>query len=44
MATDFLATGMLLNVLTALGIDSSPERQQLPAALHVWASTLVPGR
>ncbi len=41
MATDFLATGMLLNVLAALGFDFSdysPDRQQLPAALDAWAS------
>jgi AcrR family transcriptional regulator len=37
MATDFLATGMLLNVLAALGIDYSADRQQLPAALEAWA-------
>lgn len=37
MATDFLATGMLLNVLGALGIDYSPGRQRLPAALRGWA-------
>ncbi len=37
MATDFLATGMLLNVLAALGIDPSPDRQKLPAALRAWA-------
>lgn len=37
MATDFLATGMLLNVLAALGIDYSADRQQLPAALAAWA-------
>jgi AcrR family transcriptional regulator len=37
MATDFLATGMLLNVLAALGIDYSPDRQELPAALAAWA-------
>jgi len=37
MATDFLATGMLLNVLAALGIDYSADRRQLPAALAAWA-------
>ena len=37
MATDFLATGMLLNVLAALGIDYSADRQKLPAALAAWA-------
>jgi AcrR family transcriptional regulator len=37
MATDFLATGMLLNVLAALGVDYSPDRQNLPAALAAWA-------
>jgi len=37
MATDFLATGMLLNVLAALGIDYSADRQELPAALAAWA-------
>jgi len=37
MATDFLATGMLLNVLAALGIDYSPDREKLPAALAAWA-------
>jgi AcrR family transcriptional regulator len=37
MATDFLATGMLLNVLTALGVDHSPDRQELPTALSEWA-------
>jgi AcrR family transcriptional regulator len=37
MATDFLATGMLLNVLAALGIDYSPDRPNLPAAIDAWA-------
>jgi AcrR family transcriptional regulator len=40
MATDFLATGMLLNVLAALGFDfsdCSADRQELPAALAAWA-------
>lgn len=37
MATDFLATGMLLNVLAALGIDHWPDGQELPGALSSWA-------
>jgi AcrR family transcriptional regulator len=40
MATDFVATGMLLNVLSALGFDysdHSPDRHELPAALRAWA-------
>jgi AcrR family transcriptional regulator len=44
MATDFLATGMLLNVLAALGIDHSPDRQKLPAALAAWAHRDGTGR
>jgi AcrR family transcriptional regulator len=41
MATDFLATGMLLNVLAALDIDYSPDRQDLPSALAAWANDAI---
>ena len=35
--TRFLSTGMLLNVLAALGIPHDADRHHLPASLDAWA-------